>query len=63
MKERLRVDLRRGESAVLTLPVEARHFTLADRLGARFVPKEKGGEWKLWLGVQGRQAARRVKVV
>jgi len=58
-----RVHLRRGESAVLTLPVEARHFTLADRLGARFVPKEKGGEWKLWLGPQGREAARSVKVI
>jgi len=55
-----RVPLRRGEAKTVELPVEAHHFTITDRLGARFVP---AGAWKVWVGADGKEAAVSVTVV
>jgi len=54
-----RVALRRGESKVVKLPIEAHHFTLADHLGVRFVPT---GDWTFWVGVNGKAGASTVTV-
>ena len=54
-----RISLAQGESATTTFAIEAQHFTVAAEDATRSVPK---GNWKVWVGVDGEEAAVHVRV-